>query len=155
MTNRLLQRKQCVIDILHPSRPTISKTELREKLSKLYKVALDNVIVFGFQTVFGGGKTTGFALMYDTLEAAKKFEPKYRLVRVRRVLFALDWLEFIIGMVLWVMIIMRDGIRLYWEWNPIYCPFRRFLTHDDSAIMIMSQRIIQLDSSNNLSSKDD
>ena len=31
---------------------------------------------------FGGGKSTGFGLIYDTLEAAKRFEPKYRLIRV-------------------------------------------------------------------------
>lgn len=31
---------------------------------------------------FGGGKSTGFGLVYDSLDAAKKFEPKYRLIRV-------------------------------------------------------------------------
>ncbi len=31
---------------------------------------------------FGGGKSTGFGLIYDTLDSAKKFEPKYRLIRV-------------------------------------------------------------------------
>merc|ERR1712080_428893 len=30
---------------------------------------------------FGGGKSTGFALIYDTMDFAKKFEPKYRLLR--------------------------------------------------------------------------
>jgi small subunit ribosomal protein S24e len=34
------------------------------------------------RTQFGGGKTTGFALVYDSPEALKKFEPHYRLVRV-------------------------------------------------------------------------
>ena len=33
---------------------------------------------------FGGGKSTGFGLIYDTVDAAKKFEPKYRLIRVSR-----------------------------------------------------------------------
>lgn len=37
--------------------------------------------VFGFRTQFGGGKSTGFALIYDSEEALKKFEPHYRLVR--------------------------------------------------------------------------
>merc|ERR1712029_484776 len=27
------------------------------------------------------GKTTGFALIYDTMDSAKKFEPKFRLMR--------------------------------------------------------------------------
>lgn len=35
-------------------------------------------------TVFsGGGKSTGFGLVYDNLEALKKFEPRHRLIRVR------------------------------------------------------------------------
>ena len=32
---------------------------------------------------FGGGKSTGFGVIYDNVDAAKKFEPKYRLIRVR------------------------------------------------------------------------
>ncbi|CAM9726525.1 unnamed protein product [Heterosigma akashiwo] len=39
------------------------------------------VFMFGFKTAFGGGKSTGFCLIYDNIEAAKKFEPKYRLAR--------------------------------------------------------------------------
>lgn len=38
--------------------------------------------MFGFRTQYGGGKSTGFALVYDSHEAMKKFEPNYRLVRV-------------------------------------------------------------------------
>jgi ribosomal protein S24E len=48
----------------------------------MYKASKDQVNVFGLQTQFGGGKTTGFALVYDSPEALKKFEPHYRLVRV-------------------------------------------------------------------------
>ncbi|XP_013791435.1 40S ribosomal protein S24-like isoform X4 [Limulus polyphemus] len=47
----------------------------------MYKTTPDVIFCFGFHTQFGGGKTTGFALIYDTLDYAKKFEPKYRLVR--------------------------------------------------------------------------
>jgi small subunit ribosomal protein S24e len=70
-----------IVDILHPGRPNVSKTELREKIGKLYKADAETVFVFGFKTAFGGGKSTGFALIYDSLDAAKKIEPKYRLVR--------------------------------------------------------------------------
>jgi Ribosomal protein S24e len=48
----------------------------------MYKASKDQVNVFGLQTQYGGGKTTGFALVYDSPEALKKFEPHYRLVRV-------------------------------------------------------------------------
>ncbi|CAL9156528.1 unnamed protein product [Musa hybrid cultivar] len=102
MTNRLLSRKQfvsfesrilllfsynrfVVIDVLHPGRANVSKAELKEKLTKLYEVNDPNMIfVFKFRTHFGGGKSlkyTGFGLIYDTVENAKKYEPKYRLVR--------------------------------------------------------------------------
>ncbi|KAH6647866.1 ribosomal protein L23/L15e core domain-containing protein [Truncatella angustata] len=80
--NPLLGRKQMVVDILHPGKAGIAKQDLREQLSSLYKATADQVNVFGLRTQFGGGKTTGFALIYDSPEAMKKFEPQYRLVRV-------------------------------------------------------------------------
>lgn len=69
-------------DILHPNRANISKDELRAKLAELYKASKDQTNVFGLRTQFGGGKTTGFALIYDSPEALKKFEPHYRKVRI-------------------------------------------------------------------------
>uniref|UniRef100_A0ACD5Z057 Uncharacterized protein n=1 Tax=Avena sativa TaxID=4498 RepID=A0ACD5Z057_AVESA len=82
MTNRLLSRKQFVLEVIHPGRANVSKADLKDKLSKIYEVKDSNCIfVFKFRTHFGGGKSTGFGLIYDNLEAAKKFEPKYRLIR--------------------------------------------------------------------------
>uniref|UniRef100_A0A4D5R8X4 40S ribosomal protein S24 n=1 Tax=Scolopendra viridis TaxID=118503 RepID=A0A4D5R8X4_SCOVI len=81
MTNRLLCRKQMVVEVIHPGRPSVPKTEIREKLARMYKTTPDVIFCFGFRTAFGGGKSSGFALIYDTLDFAKKFEPKYRLAR--------------------------------------------------------------------------
>ncbi|KAH8988936.1 ribosomal protein L23/L15e core domain-containing protein [Lactarius akahatsu] len=81
ITNRLLARRQFVVDVLHPSRPPISRTELSEKLAGIYKADKARIVPFGFKTHFGGGRSTGFALIYDSEDAQKKFEPKYRLVR--------------------------------------------------------------------------
>merc|ERR1712189_48306 len=81
MLNRLLCRRQMVVDVLHPGKSSVSKTDIREKLAKLYNCTPDRVFAFGFKTNFGGGKSTGFALVYDTMDYAKKFEPKYRLIR--------------------------------------------------------------------------
>ncbi|KZP31333.1 hypothetical protein FIBSPDRAFT_1037778 [Athelia psychrophila] len=81
ITNRLLARRQFVIDVLHPSRPNVSKADLSVKLAALYKTEKDRVVTFGFRTQFGGGRSTGFALIYDDEASQKKFEPKYRLVR--------------------------------------------------------------------------
>eukprot|EP00456_Euglypha_rotunda_P047854 TRINITY_DN382_c0_g1_i15.p1 TRINITY_DN382_c0_g1~~TRINITY_DN382_c0_g1_i15.p1 ORF type:complete len:133 (+),score=25.91 TRINITY_DN382_c0_g1_i15:130-528(+) len=82
MKNVLLNRRQMVIDVLHPNRPNVPKTELAERIGKQFKVTeLKTVFLFGFKTSFGGGKSTGFALIYDSLQDALDAEPKYRLVR--------------------------------------------------------------------------
>lgn len=48
----------------------------------MYKVKdATTVFLYGFKTAFGGGKSSGFALIYDTINDAKRFEPKHRLVR--------------------------------------------------------------------------
>eukprot|EP01127_Copromyxa_protea_P002899 TRINITY_DN1281_c0_g1_i1.p2 TRINITY_DN1281_c0_g1~~TRINITY_DN1281_c0_g1_i1.p2 ORF type:complete len:129 (+),score=42.42 TRINITY_DN1281_c0_g1_i1:78-464(+) len=80
-TNRLLKRRQMVVDVIHHGRPNVPKSELAERLSKMYKTDAANCVLFGFRTVFGGGKSTGFALIYDDQSSLKEFEPKYRLVR--------------------------------------------------------------------------
>lgn len=55
------------------------KAELKEKLARMYEVKDPNAIfVFKFRTHFGGGKSTGFGLIYDSVENAKKFEPRSR-----------------------------------------------------------------------------
>lgn len=82
VTNRLLARRQFIVDVLHPERPNVAKTELSEKLAALYKTDKARVVTFGFKTHFGGGRSSGFALIYDDEESQKKFEPKYRLIRV-------------------------------------------------------------------------
>lgn len=59
------------------------QAELKEKLARMYEVKDPNsIFVFKFRTHFGGGKSTGFGLIYDSVENAKKYEPKYRLIRV-------------------------------------------------------------------------
>ncbi|CEG01807.1 Ribosomal S24e conserved site [Ostreococcus tauri] len=82
MTNRLLQRRQFICDVLHPGRANVSKAELQEKIAKMYNVSDEKCVsIFGFRTAFGGGKSTGFGLIYDNIDAFKKFEPKHRLIR--------------------------------------------------------------------------
>ncbi|WWC62876.1 40S ribosomal eS24 domain-containing protein [Kwoniella dejecticola CBS 10117] len=81
ITNRLLNRRQFIVTIFHPTRANISRSELGEKLAGLYKTEAARVSVFGLKTKFGGGVSTGFGLIYDDEESQKKFEPKHRLVR--------------------------------------------------------------------------
>ncbi|CAG7847104.1 40S ribosomal protein S24-A AltName: Full=RP50 [Serendipita indica DSM 11827] len=81
LSNRLLQRRQFVIEVLHPGRANVSKDELAERLAKTYQTDKARVVTYGFRTIFGGGRSTGFGLIYDNEEVQRKFEPKYRLIR--------------------------------------------------------------------------
>merc|ERR1712150_133705 len=60
---------------------TPSCNKVREALAKMYKSTSDCVIVYGMQTKFGGGSTTGFANIYDSLDYLKKNEIRFRQVR--------------------------------------------------------------------------
>merc|ERR1712100_224351 len=85
MVNELLQRKQFVIDVLHPNRAGVPKSELREKLAKLYKVQDPKCIqLWGFKLHFGGGKSTGFGMFYSSSTSLKKFARKPRKDRKNR-----------------------------------------------------------------------
>ena len=68
MTNHLLQRKQMVIDVLHSEKATIQKTEIQEKLAKMYKTTP----LQWWQD---------FGMIYNSLDHAKKNEHKHRLAR--------------------------------------------------------------------------
>jgi small subunit ribosomal protein S24e len=81
MRNPLLKRRQMVLDVFHPGQGPVAKAELTKMLSKTYKADEQCVYMFHFKTAFGGGRTTGFALIYDSVEDAKKFEPRHRLIR--------------------------------------------------------------------------
>lgn len=70
-----------VVDVLHPGKATLPETEIREKPAEIDQPAADVISVSGFQTHFGGGGTTGFAVLYDSSEYAKKNEPKHKPAR--------------------------------------------------------------------------
>lgn len=72
---------QMVVDVIHPGRANVAKEELSELLANMYKGDSKLTITFGFRTKFGGGKSTGFCLIYDNHEAMVKFEPKHRMIR--------------------------------------------------------------------------
>ena len=82
ITNRLLQRKQFLVEVIHPGLAGVSKSDLKEKLATNLKVTDPScILLYGFKVAFGGGRSTGFGMIYDNLVAAKKYEPKYRLTR--------------------------------------------------------------------------
>merc|ERR1712207_115904 len=67
---------------IHPNMANVSKKDLANKLASMYKVHdAGCIMLFGFKTAFGGGRSSGFGLIYENKDKMKKFEPKYRLKR--------------------------------------------------------------------------
>ena len=85
---RLLPQPRCAAAPAHalcrPRSPsTALQSELTEKLAKMFDVKdAATIFLHGFRTQFGGGKSTGFGLIYDNMDIAKKLVSKHLLVRV-------------------------------------------------------------------------
>merc|ERR1712087_558897 len=79
--NPLLSRRQMIVDVIHPSRANVPRSELADVVAGMFSADPKLTILFGFRTKFGGGKSTGFCLIYDNEESMIKFEPKHRMVR--------------------------------------------------------------------------
>jgi small subunit ribosomal protein S24e len=52
----------------------VSKEQIRKKLAAQMKAKEDSITIMGLKTKFGGGRSSGFALIYDNHDAKKKFE---------------------------------------------------------------------------------
>merc|ERR1711976_766613 len=81
--NRLLARKQCVLDVFHTSEARAKKEDIAAEVASKFRNDAENVVLFGFKTRFGGGRSTGFCLIYDNKDARKKYEPTFRLRRTK------------------------------------------------------------------------
>ena len=81
IANPLLARKQFVLDVYHSQSASVSKTQLKKLISQKFGCPEQNVVTFGFKTKFGGGKSSGFGLIYDSSDELMKYESKVRLIR--------------------------------------------------------------------------
>ena len=76
--------------MIHPEKSNVSKTDIKAKLAQTLEVKEENISIFGLKTKFGGGRSSGFALIYDSLDARKKFDSKKMLRRVSLSSLAID-----------------------------------------------------------------
>ena len=60
----------------------VSKANIKESIAKKLKSNEERISIFGLKTKFGGGRTSGFALIYDSLDDKKKYECKTLQKRV-------------------------------------------------------------------------
>ena len=68
--------------MLHPKRANVPIAEIQEKLAEKFKTKKECCIVYGMKTKFGGGKSAGFALIYDSEDYRKKYDTLPRLRKV-------------------------------------------------------------------------
>lgn len=83
ITNRLLQRKQMVLDVIHPSRANVSREELSEKLAAMYKSNKEQCVVFGMRTHYGGGRSTGEPLHCNNVLSIRNWQILHLYFRIR------------------------------------------------------------------------
>ena len=70
--------------MIHPDMANVSKAQIKAKLATMFKAKEDSISIYGLKTKFGGGRSSGFALIYDSPDAKKKFSSKTLLKRVSR-----------------------------------------------------------------------
>ena len=68
-----------VLTVLHPKLANVSKADLETKLAEKFKTKKMCCVVYGLKAKFGGGRSTGFALIYDNEDYRQKFDTIPRL----------------------------------------------------------------------------
>ena len=86
LKNPLLARKQVGIELVHSELANVSKAQIAANLAKMFKAKEEAISVIGLHTKFGGGRSSGMALIYDNLDAKKKYDSKMRLHNEKLVL---------------------------------------------------------------------
>ena len=64
----------------------MKKATIKTELAKKFKCVghEDRICVFGLKAKYGGGRSSGFATIYDDLDTRKKYDTKGNLKRVSR-----------------------------------------------------------------------
>ena len=84
VVNPLLGRRQCAVELIHPEMAGVTKAVIKTHLAKKFKCVgqEDRIAVFGLRAKFGGGRSSGFATIYDDVDTRKKYDTKSNCVRV-------------------------------------------------------------------------
>lgn len=79
--NPLYQRVEVYFTIDHNGEPTPGRNAVAEEVAKAVKSKRDCVVVASVESMYGIGKSKGYAKVYDSKEAALKLEKEYLLKR--------------------------------------------------------------------------
>jgi small subunit ribosomal protein S24e len=79
--NVLQQRWEVMFNVEHIGAPTPKRDELRQKVAEAMNTKKELVIIDNTVTETGTGLSSGYAKVYESIEAIKKAEKHYMLVR--------------------------------------------------------------------------
>ena len=79
--NVVLKRTEVRFVIDHAGEATPSKGAVVDEIAKLTKAKRDTIVLNSIESVYGSGKSKGYAKIYATKEDAQAIEPEYILKR--------------------------------------------------------------------------
>ncbi|MCQ2086237.1 MAG: 30S ribosomal protein S24e [archaeon] len=79
--NVLFKRTEICFTIDHDGESTPVKTAIAEDIAKQMKVKRDQVVLSGIKSIYGNGRSKGYARIYTSKEDAQKVEPEFILKR--------------------------------------------------------------------------
>ena len=79
--NPLYKRIEVYFDLDHTGESTPGRNAVAEEVAKQMKVKRDCVVVASVESVYGIGKSKGYAKVYESKEAALQLEREYLLKR--------------------------------------------------------------------------
>lgn len=65
--------------MVHSELANVSQAQIKAQLATMFKAKEESISVVGLHTKFGGGRSSGMALIYDNLDAKKRYDSKMRL----------------------------------------------------------------------------
>ena len=68
--------------MVHADAANVSKKAITAHLAKMFKAKDEAIAIVGLHTKFGGGRSSGMALIYDNVDARKRYDMKMRLHNV-------------------------------------------------------------------------
>ena len=79
--NPLQKRTEVYFNIDHVGETTPGRNAVAEDIAKKMKSKRDCVVIDNIESVYGIGKSKGYAKVYDSKESAMSYESKYLLKR--------------------------------------------------------------------------
>lgn len=79
------------LEIINPDSGILTKKQVADKLAKVINLKNSECItIFGMKAKFGGGRTSAFALVYDSVESKTKYDSTTGLRRVSNVINCIE-----------------------------------------------------------------